>query len=450
MIARFKYHFRNREFLPLIHFYLILGLLGFFFLNLPIRSDENRSVDGKIKTEEEVEKEAHVENEGKSESAAKGTPKTAVTIKENTVLPQSVQPAYVAPLPIKIGFFVDSYYNADFNRPNSKEAAYTTQATRTNEFNINLAHLDAQVETEKFRSRFAVQFGTSVAANYVGEGTTGKTSNEFSVRNMQEAYGGIKLGKSTWLDMGIYFGHIGYESWISHDNFVYTRSLALDNVPYYVSGARLSGRITNKVSYQLHLDNGYQVVTDNNKDVSGGFRLEWTPTQHWMFRWNTFMGNEQPTQIPKEVRYYNNFIAEWKPSETLTVASSFDVGYQKRADDMKLIYLSSGPTYMEGNSKAYRQQYAGNLWIGYRFLPEWRIGLRFERYADREQMIVQTGTKHGFQTGGGTATLDYIPNDAVLVRFTYQYRHSMDPVYPREAASSKLDRQFIFSLSIKI
>lgn len=186
--------------------------------------------------------------------------------------------------PLKLGFFVDSYYNASFNRPNSKEASYTTQATRTNEFNINLAYLDANFETNKYRGRFAVQFGTSVAANYVGEGTTGKTSNEFSVRNMQEAYGGIKLGKSTWLDMGIYFGHLGYESWVSHDNFVYTRALSLDNVPYYVSGVRLSGKITDKLKYQLHLDNGYQVVTDNNKDVSGGFRLEWTPLKSLMFR----------------------------------------------------------------------------------------------------------------------------------------------------------------------
>ncbi|EQA35091.1 outer membrane protein [Leptospira inadai serovar Lyme str. 10] len=352
--------------------------------------------------------------------------------------------------PLKLGFFVDSYYNASFNRPNSKEASYTTQATRTNEFNINLAYLDANFETNKYRGRFAVQFGTSVAANYVGEGTTGKTSNEFSVRNMQEAYGGIKLGKSTWLDMGIYFGHLGYESWVSHDNFVYTRALSLDNVPYYVSGVRLSGKITDKLKYQLHLDNGYQVVTDNNKDVSGGFRLEWTPLKSLMFRWNTFIGNELPTAIPKEVRYYNNFIAEWKPSDTWIIASSFDVAYQRRADDRDLIYLPGGPAYINRDSSAYRQLYVGNLWVAYRFLPEWRIGSRLERYVDREQMIVQTGTAHGFQTGGTTTTLDYIPNETFLVRFTYQYRLSRDAVYPREAGMSRLDRQFIFSLSIKI
>lgn len=367
-------------------------------------------------------------------------------IKEEELKPTSNQKKD----PVVFGFLVDGYYNASLNRPDSKELQYTTQATRTNEYNINLAYVDAKVETDKYRGRLALQFGTSVVANYGGEGTTGKTSNETSIRNMQEAYGGFRLGKSTWLDAGIYFGHLGYESWISHENFVYTRAFSLDYVPYYVSGVRLSGKITEKLSYQLHLNNGYQVVTDNNKDISGGFRLEWNPTGNLMFRWNTFAGNEQPTATPKEMRYYNNFIAEWKPFEHLTLASSFDVGYQERASREDLVYTDNGPLYVRRDSNAFRQIYVGNIWFAYRFLPEWRIGTRLERYLDREQMIIVTNSKDGFQTGGATATLDYIPDPAVLVRFTYQYRRSMDSIYPHEAHTSKLDRMFIFSLSIKI
>ncbi|TGK03032.1 porin [Leptospira langatensis] len=354
-------------------------------------------------------------------------------------------------IPVQFGFFVDGYYNASLNRPDSKELAYTTQATRTNEYNINLAYVDGKVETDKYRGRLALQFGTSVVANYVGEGTTGKTSNELSIRNMQEAYGGIKLGKSTWLDAGIYFGHLGYESWISHENFVYTRAFSLDYVPYYVSGFRLSGKITDKLSYQLHLDNGYQVVTDNNKDMSGGFRLEYNPRPNIMLRWNTFMGNEQPTAVPKEMRYYNNFIAEWKPTHSLTLASSFDVAYQHRASSQDLVYTPDASYYVRGDTNAYRQVYVGNIWIAYRFLPDWRIGTRFERYLDRDQMIIVTNTKDGFETGGATATLDYNPDPAVLLRFTYQYRRSMDSIYPYEHnTTSRLDRMFIFSLSLKI
>lgn len=352
--------------------------------------------------------------------------------------------------PIEFGFFIDGYYNASLNRPSSKELLYTTQSTRTNEYNINLAYLDAKVETDKFRGRFAVQFGTSVIANYSGEGTTGKTSNETSIRNMQEAYGGVRLGKSTWLDAGIYFGHLGYESWISHENFIYTRAFSSDYVPYYVSGARLSGKISDKVSYQLHLNNGYQVVTDNNKDISGGFRLEWNPLSNLMFRWNTFIGNEQPTPTPKETRYYNNFITEWKPFQRLILASSFDVAYQERASREDLIYTPEGPIYIRRDGAAFRQTYVGNFWVAYRFLPDWRIGVRLERYLDREQMILVTNTKDGFQTSGATATLDYLPDPAILVRFTYQYRRSMDSIYPHENNTSKLDRMFIFSLSLKI
>lgn len=415
-------------------------LVGLYFSFVELGSQESAK---KVKTAEKtVQKESSPPVEADAETEKS---KEDVYIKE-----EELRPTKKKKDPVEFGFFVDGYYNASLNRPDSKELQYTTQATRTNEYNINLAYLDAKIETDRIRGRFAAQFGTSVVANYGGEGTKGKTSNENSIRNMQEAYGGFRFGKSTWLDAGIYFGHLGYESWISHENFVYTRALSLDYVPYYVSGLRLSGKISDKVSYQLHLNNGYQVVTDNNKDMSGGFRLEWNPYSSLMFRWNHFMGNEQPTAAPKEMRYYNNFIAEWKPLEHLTLASSFDVAYQERASREDLVYTDNGPMYIRKDSNAFRQVYVGNIWIAYKFLPEWRIGTRFERYLDREQMIVATGSKDGFQTGGATATLDYIPDPAVLVRFTYQYRRSMDPIYPHETNTSKLDRMFIFSLSIKI
>ncbi|PJZ70979.1 hypothetical protein CH373_00100 [Leptospira perolatii] len=355
------------------------------------------------------------------------------------------------PYEAKFGFFIDTYYNNNLNRPrNTRERDFTTQAVRNNEFNINLAHLEGTITSERFRGRVAIQFGTSVNANYAAESTTEKTSNQFSVRNMQETYGGLKFGKSTWVDAGIYLSHIGYESWISHDNFVYTRSLSLDYVPYYISGVRLHHDLGQKFSFELHVINGWQIVTDNNRDVSGGFRIEWKPTNTFFLRWNTFMGNENPSQVAKEMRYYNNFVTEWKPSDSLTLAASFDVGYQERAYEKDLIYLPSGPTYIQKDSNAFRQWYSGNLWIGYRFLQDWRIGTRIERFVDREQVVASTGTRDGFQTGGGTVTLDYNPDPAILARLTYQYRRSMDPIFAYSSGHSREERLLIFSLSLKI
>ena len=44
---------------------------------------------------------------------------------------------------LRIGGFVDTYYAFDFNRPSNFDRAYTTQPARHDEFNVNLAFLEA-------------------------------------------------------------------------------------------------------------------------------------------------------------------------------------------------------------------------------------------------------------------------------------------------------------------
>lgn len=181
------------------------------------------------------------------------------------------------PTSLKFGAFVDTFYSHNRNHPLSKERQYTTQAVRNDEFNINLGFVDAKWQEEKIRGRLAFQFGTSVNTNYAAEANKDVSSNQNSVKHIQEAYVGFKLAKDTWVDGGIYFGHIGHESWISSDNWNYTRALALDYVPYYSSGVRLTTKFTDKFQFQFHVMNGWQNITDQNKDKSLGsqFKFFW-------------------------------------------------------------------------------------------------------------------------------------------------------------------------------
>ena len=108
--------------------------------------------------------------------------------------------------------FIDSYFSHDFNQSPKNERLYTTQAVRQNEPNINLAHLGARYKDSKFRSRAAFQAGNSVIANTVYEPNP-------DLGFIQEAYLGLKVSETAWIDAGIYLGHIGMESWISKNNF---------------------------------------------------------------------------------------------------------------------------------------------------------------------------------------------------------------------------------------
>lgn len=396
-------------------------------------------------------------------------------------------------IPIDFGVFLDGYYNMNMNYPTATSQNYTTQAVQNNSFAINLAHVEGKLDTEKFRGRLAFQYGTSVNNNYANETTNQKYSNQFSVRNIQEAYVGVKLGKKTWLDGGIYFGNIGFESWISGYNWVYTRALVLDNVPYYSTGLRLTHELTDKLAIQFHLMNGWQNITDNNKDKAVGFQMVYKITDKMKFTYNNFIGNEtsspattdstgtvyMPAKVhvndyvnyspyTRNTRYYHNFIYHYDVTDRFGIAGSFDVGYQIRGTRdvynpfIPSDYNSSHP-YYKSHSNSFRQWYDGTLWIMYKFADEWRIAGRVERYVDRENAnvpIVKQSSEftkypgrrpNGFQVSGISLNFDYMPNEYAMLRTEFKYMKSMDPIYDYQNSSdlSRHEKKIVFAMSLR-
>ena len=93
---------------------------------------------------------------------------------------------------VVFGAFIDTYFAWDFGQPDSFDRPYTTQPARHDEFNVNLAFLEAKLTGEKVRGRVALQAGTSVQANYAGEPNVGSVSGDDLARIIQEAWVGVK------------------------------------------------------------------------------------------------------------------------------------------------------------------------------------------------------------------------------------------------------------------
>ncbi|WP_246051995.1 porin [Leptospira idonii] len=366
--------------------------------------------------------------------------------KTKELLPESFQ----------LGAFLDAYYNYNNNLPKGTERKYTTQAVRNDEFNVNLAYIDAKVEESKYRGRLALQYGTSVNTNYANEPMKDTGSNQLGVRNLQEAYVGFKVAPKTWIDGGIYFGHIGFESWISHLNWNYTRAFALDYVPYYTAGVRVSHQFSDKFSMQFHIMNGWQNITENNRDKSFGLQWKYKFTSSLALTVNQFAGNEAPDNERKQLRLYNNTILEWHALEWLSFAGSFDAGAQKAKES--LLYEpwlhewdSAIPVYRDAEAKAYRHWYHGTLWLSFKWDPAYRLSLRVERFYDPKQVLVATGTRNGFMSNGYTATLDLLSWDPAMIRLEYNYRRSADAVFDyRNAQFSKKEDFFVVAFSMKL
>ncbi|MCZ8344175.1 MAG: outer membrane beta-barrel protein, partial [Leptospira sp.] len=300
--------------------------------------------------------------------------------------------------------------------------------------------------------RLALQAGTSVNSNYANE--VGPNKN--SVKHIQEAYIGYKFSKNTWVDVGIYLGHIGYESWISSENWNYTRAMALDYVPYYSAGVRLTTIFSDKLHFQFHVMNGWQNITDQNKDKSFGTQFKYFFSPKLTIIANQFAGNEAPSSERKQTRFYSNTIVEWKVYDWLSLAISGDIGSQKSKESGSYEPWwnqanASIPIYVSREARSYKQWYHGTFWASFRYEDIFRVSLRFERFYDPKQVLVQTGTQHGFLTNGYTLTFDYLNWQPSLLRLEFVQRESMDSVFETDQYQrSRVERLVVAAASIRI
>ena len=131
--------------------------------------------------------------------------------------------------------FLDMYYGFDFNQPASNTRPdFLFNHHRHNKIHANLALLQLHLDQDRYRANLGVMGGTYAQRNLAHEPKL--------LRHVYAANMGVALNQrsSLWLDVGVMPSHIGFESAISADNPTLTRSLAAENSPYYLAGARLS------------------------------------------------------------------------------------------------------------------------------------------------------------------------------------------------------------------
>lgn len=333
---------------------------------------------------------------------------------------------------VKFSGFIDTYYSYDFNNPKNHERAYTTQPVRHNEFNVNLAYFDASIKKEKTRGRLALQYGQSVTKNTTSEPTQGSTSGPADAKVFQEAYVGTKVGEKTWVDMGIFLGNIGSESWISKDNWTYSRALFLDYVPYYSSGVRLDHQFNERESGQLQLLNGWSNMSENNHGKAVGMQYKNILGQSLIFTYNNFFGDEEVVSVRPRFRAYHNFILQWLATEEWQFLYSFDVGHQSQQDN-----------------KGIDPWYATALTVRRILNQKQSIALRSEYYNDRHQANVSTTTPNGFQVLGASMNFDQKLEENTLWRTEIRGFYSTDKIYPaNNSGTNRLDGLVTTSLSM--
>ncbi len=314
---------------------------------------------------------------------------------------------------IAFGGFLDAYFAYDFGKPPTFDRAYTTQPARHNEFNVNLAHLEARLDGNGIRARLALQAGTAVQSNYAAEPAVGAISGASLSRHLQEAIVGVRLGRTVWVDGGVYLSHIGAESWVSRDNPTYTRSLIADYSPYYQAGAKVTWTPSSTITAQLNVVNGWQIISENNAAKSVGLRLDYAAAPSVTLSAYNLIGNEIPTGAGGRTRWFQGASARVVPSAKSLVIATVDVGIQEGADG------ESSSTW-----------YGGSLIGRVQATPRVGVSARLERYADPDQVIIATGLATGFRAWGGSIGLDVVTAERVLWRTEFRGLRGSARIFP--------------------
>ena len=342
---------------------------------------------------------------------------------------------------ISFGGFVDAYYAWDFGEPPTFDRSFaggtlfTTQPSRHNEFNVNLAFIEAKADAPRVHGRLALQAGTSVQSNYLGEPTNGLLSGPSLSRLLQEAFAGIKLAENLWVDGGIFFSHMGLEGWISRDNLTYTRSLVADYSPYYSTGVRAIWQATPRLTAHFHVVNGWQNISENNSGKGAGLRLDYAPSSSTTLSYYNFFTDEAGNRL----RTFNGAGAKIVAGRA-TLLGEFDFGTQGKstADDETASWY--------GLAAIARVQVT----------PSVAVSSRFERYDDEDQVIISTGTQGdsapngAFRANGGSIGLDVTPQPRLLWRTELRGFSNETAIFPdgKTGAPQKGSAFVVSSLSV--
>lgn len=310
---------------------------------------------------------------------------------------------------VTVGGYIDTYYSYDFNQPVDGNRPYFVSMGRHNEVNINLAYVDIKYSTTRLRARFVPGFGTYMNSNYAAE--------EGTLKNIVEANAGIRLfdNKNIWLDFGVFGSPFTNESAISKDHLAYTRSFAPEYVPYFLTGAKLTLPLSQKINFYLYALNGWQQIMDQNSNKALATQLEYRPNDNLLLNWNTFMGKENAAIEPSFVgnRFFTDAFFIYAKNKWSLTGSAY-VGIQELSTE-DAVWFSL------------------NLIAQFSITDKFALVSRVEHFNDHQSVqIVPITAVSGFNASGSSLGFNYKIAHNFLFRTEARTFFSRDEIYLRD------------------
>ena len=229
----------------------------------------------------------------------------------------------VAPAPIEVTSFVDTYYGYFFNKPDGSVPLRNFD-TKHNTFTLGLVEVAAEQKvTTANRLGFRVDLVAGPTADLVNSFEPGGLE---LLKNIEQAYGSYLFGKKLQVDVGKFVTPAGAEVIETKDNWNYSRSLLFAlAIPYYHAGIRATVPVSDKVTLSGMLINGWNDVQDNNSGKSWGVGAILKPTAKITLAQNLIGGAEQPGDT-SDKRFLTDTTLTVAATDKLSLMANYDYG----------------------------------------------------------------------------------------------------------------------------
>ena len=321
---------------------------------------------------------------------------------------------------VQMSGFADASFTYNLNNPQNRTNALRVFDTRANSFMLNNAELviEKPVSSES-RTGFRTDLDFGTDSEVVGTVTSGLGSGSDEL-DIQQAYAEYlaPIGNGVDIKAGKFVTLHGAEVIESKNNWNISRSYLFGYaIPFTHTGIRVNYPWSDTFSTVVGVNNGWDIVDDNNqaKTVEMGFSA--TPIEHVSLG-TTFMTGAEQTNNNGKQRQLLDIVAGYQPIEPLQLKLNYDYGWEDDA-------VSYGNNAVWQGLAAYAR---------YALTDRWAVAVRNEFFNDCDG--VRTGINDGINTVFATGvklyewtfTNEYKLNDHLIGRVEYRHDQANEKV----------------------
>jgi hypothetical protein len=316
---------------------------------------------------------------------------------------------------------VDTYFAWHDPRPPGRTATRMTTAVRHGEATINLAAIGLRLEHAQLTGTLVLHAGTSVDAHAEGIPAA-------------EVWKHIQLANAGWrfgdlhVEAGAMPSLYGGESFVSTDNWNYTRTIVADHTPYFVVGARASYRISPAWTVVGTIFDGWSLFRNDDGNPTGQLRVAYAPSESFSIANSFLFGPEGPDR--GIVRLIDDLYVTWNPHARVGLQAELWGGSERGAaiSDPRREQPREDPLF-----------YGAALWARWTFGSTTYLAARGEFVSDEAGILTGTGARSsaspavalipGQRMIAGTVTLGWRPHPSLLGRIEALHRTSDEPYF---------------------